>query len=68
VRRLEDLIGTRISGIGVGPDREQQIPLHDLLWPTGSIPRDGVADGLLPQVATSVRRPGALADPLPTGV
>jgi adenylosuccinate synthase len=31
VRRLEDLIGTRISGIGVGPDREQQIPLHDLL-------------------------------------
>jgi adenylosuccinate synthase len=31
VRRLESLIGTRISGIGVGPDREQQIPLHDLL-------------------------------------
>jgi adenylosuccinate synthase len=31
VRRLEELIGTRISGIGVGPDREQQIPLHDLL-------------------------------------
>jgi len=31
VRRLEALIGTRISGIGVGPDREQQIPLHDLL-------------------------------------
>ncbi|MBI4900625.1 MAG: adenylosuccinate synthase [Actinobacteria bacterium] len=31
VRRLEELIGTRISGIGVGPDREQQIHLHDLL-------------------------------------
>ena len=31
VRRLEELIGTRISGIGVGPSREQTITLHDLL-------------------------------------
>ncbi|MVA75369.1 adenylosuccinate synthase [Auraticoccus sp. F435] len=31
VRRLEELIGTRISGIGVGPGREQSIMLHDLL-------------------------------------
>ncbi|MDR1767680.1 MAG: adenylosuccinate synthase [Propionibacteriaceae bacterium] len=31
VRRLEELIGTRISGIGVGPEREQSVMLHDLL-------------------------------------
>lgn len=31
VRRLESLIGVRISGIGVGPDREQAIVVHDLL-------------------------------------
>jgi len=31
VRRLEELIGVRISGIGVGPGREQTIMLHDLL-------------------------------------
>ena len=31
VRRLEELIGARISGIGVGPSREQVVMLHDLL-------------------------------------
>ena len=31
VRRLEELIGVRISGIGVGPGREQTVMLHDLL-------------------------------------
>ncbi|MDR1428590.1 MAG: adenylosuccinate synthase [Bifidobacteriaceae bacterium] len=31
VRRLEELTGTRISGIGVGPDREQVIVINDLL-------------------------------------
>ena len=31
VRRLEELVGTRISGIGVGPDREQVVMVHDLL-------------------------------------
>ncbi|HLT61297.1 MAG TPA: adenylosuccinate synthase [Microlunatus sp.] len=31
VRRLEELCGTRISGIGVGPSREQVIVIHDLL-------------------------------------
>ncbi|MDR1237291.1 MAG: adenylosuccinate synthase [Propionibacteriaceae bacterium] len=31
VRRLEELIGVRISGIGVGPDREQVIVINDLL-------------------------------------
>ena len=31
VRRLEELIGVRISSIGVGPGREQSIVLHDLL-------------------------------------
>ena len=31
VRRLEELIGCRISGIGVGPGREQSIVIHDLL-------------------------------------
>lgn len=31
VRRLEELIGVRISGVGVGPDREQSIMLHDLI-------------------------------------
>ena len=29
--RLSDLIGTRISGIGVGPGREQSVMVHDLL-------------------------------------
>ena len=31
VRRLEELSGARISGIGVGPGREQVVMLHDLL-------------------------------------
>ncbi len=31
VRRLEELIRCRISGIGVGPGREQSIHMHDLL-------------------------------------
>jgi adenylosuccinate synthase len=31
VKRLEELIGTRISGIGVGPSREQVVVVHDLL-------------------------------------
>jgi len=31
VRRVEELIGVRISGIGVGPGREQTIMIHDLL-------------------------------------
>ncbi|MDR1078335.1 MAG: adenylosuccinate synthase [Propionibacteriaceae bacterium] len=31
VRRLEELTGARISGIGVGPGREQVVMLHDLL-------------------------------------
>jgi len=31
VLRLQELIGVRISGIGVGPGREQTIMIHDLL-------------------------------------
>ncbi|WP_375433139.1 adenylosuccinate synthase [uncultured Friedmanniella sp.] len=31
VNRLEELCGARISGIGVGPSREQSILIHDLL-------------------------------------
>ncbi len=31
VKRLEELIGTRISGIGVGPSREQVVTIHELL-------------------------------------
>ena len=31
VKRLEELCGSRISGIGVGPSREQSIMIHDLL-------------------------------------
>ncbi len=31
VRRLEELAGCRISAIGVGPDREDTIAVHDLL-------------------------------------
>jgi adenylosuccinate synthase len=31
VRRLEELIGVRISGIGVGAERDQTIMLHDLI-------------------------------------
>ena len=31
VNRLEELCGARISGIGVGPSREQSILVHDLL-------------------------------------
>ncbi len=31
VRRIEELIGCRISGIGVGPSREETILLNDLL-------------------------------------
>ena len=31
IRRLEELIGVRISGIGVGADREETVVIHDLL-------------------------------------
>ncbi len=31
VHRLEELIGCRISGIGVGPGREQSVTIHDLI-------------------------------------
>ena len=31
VRRLEELIGCRISGIGVGPGREQSVAIHSLV-------------------------------------
>ncbi|MFV0427808.1 MAG: adenylosuccinate synthase [Arachnia sp.] len=31
VKRLEELIGCRISGIGVGPGREQSVAIHDLI-------------------------------------
>ena len=31
VRRLEELIGCRISGIGVGPGREQAVAINDLI-------------------------------------
>lgn len=31
VRRLEELVGCRISGIGVGPSREQSVVVNDLL-------------------------------------
>lgn len=31
VKRLEELVGCRISGIGVGPGREQSVLVHDLL-------------------------------------
>ncbi|AXE37950.1 adenylosuccinate synthase [Acidipropionibacterium virtanenii] len=31
VRRLEELIGCRISGIGVGPGREQSVMINDLI-------------------------------------
>jgi len=31
VKRLEVLIGTRISGIGVGPGRDQNIIINPLL-------------------------------------
>jgi adenylosuccinate synthase len=31
VNRLEEICGARISGIGVGPSREQSIVIHDLL-------------------------------------
>lgn len=31
VRRLEELIGARVSGIGVGPERSQIVSIHDLL-------------------------------------
>lgn len=31
VKHLEDRIGTRISGIGVGPGREQAVMVHDLV-------------------------------------
>ena len=31
VRRLEELVGTRISGIGVGAGRDQSIMLNDLI-------------------------------------
>jgi adenylosuccinate synthase len=33
VRRLEELCRCRISGIGVGPGREQVVMLHDLVGP-----------------------------------
>ena len=31
VKRIEELVGVRISSIGVGPGREQSILIHDLL-------------------------------------
>lgn len=31
VRRLEELVGCRISGIGVGPGREESVVINDLL-------------------------------------
>jgi adenylosuccinate synthase len=31
VRTLEDMSGSRISAVGVGPDREETVVLHDLL-------------------------------------
>ncbi|MDR1264610.1 MAG: adenylosuccinate synthase [Propionibacteriaceae bacterium] len=31
VRRLEELVGVRVSGIGVGPERDQTIMLHPLM-------------------------------------
>ena len=31
VQFLEDISGTRISAIGVGPDRDATISLHDLI-------------------------------------
>jgi adenylosuccinate synthase len=31
VNRIEELCGARISGIGVGPSREQSIAINDLL-------------------------------------
>ena len=31
VKRLEELIRCRISGIGVGPGREQAVMIHDLV-------------------------------------
>ena len=31
VKRLEELIGCRISGIGVGPGREQSVAINDLI-------------------------------------
>jgi adenylosuccinate synthase len=31
VERLEELCGSRISGIGVGPDREQSIVINSLI-------------------------------------
>ena len=31
MKRLEELCGARISGIGVGPSGEQSIVIHDLL-------------------------------------
>ncbi|WP_125772860.1 adenylosuccinate synthase [Antribacter gilvus] len=33
VRALEEMSGTRISAIGVGPARDQIIPIHDLIHP-----------------------------------
>jgi len=31
VHRLEELIGCRISGIGVGPGREQSVAINELV-------------------------------------
>ena len=31
MKRLEELVGCRISGIGVGPGREQTVTINDLL-------------------------------------
>ncbi|GGK57412.1 adenylosuccinate synthase [Ornithinimicrobium pekingense] len=36
VRRLEELMGTRVSVVGVGPGREQSIVLHDMLAPAAA--------------------------------
>lgn len=31
VKRLEELVGCRISGIGVGPGREEAVVINDLI-------------------------------------
>ncbi|MDO5661655.1 MAG: adenylosuccinate synthase [Brachybacterium sp.] len=49
VARLEELAGCRISAIGVGPDREDTIAVHDLLPPVREDREEDLAD----------RRPGA---------
>ncbi len=31
VRRIEELSGTRVSVVGVGPGRDQNVTIHDLI-------------------------------------